>query len=93
MDHNGEAGRGVQYPFIQPQPGEYVAQWEAAKLEPWKMVIRQLFEYLREDSAVPLAQISTEFIPFPDYGGGHGYSIFENSVACAKWLRETWNAE
>lgn len=90
LDHKGEAGRGVQYPFIQPQSGEYVAQWEAEKLEPWKTVIRQLFKYLREDTAVPLAQISTEFIPFPDYGGGHGYSIFENSVACAKWLRETW---
>ena len=38
----------------------------------------------------PLTTISTEFIPFPDYGGGGKYSIFENSVACAQWLRQTW---
>ena len=38
-----------------------------------------------------LATISTEFIPFPDYGGGAKYSIFDNSVACAQWLRQTWD--
>ena len=27
-----------------------------------------------------------------DYGGGAKYSIFENNVACARWLRETWAA-
>ena len=39
----------------------------------------------------PLSTISTEFIPYPDYGGGGKYSIFENSVACATWLRKTWD--
>ena len=41
-----------------------------------------------EDSQ--LEMISTEFIAPPDYGAGGGYSIFDNSVACARWLRETW---
>ena len=34
--------------------------------------------------------LSTEFIPYPDYGGGAKYSIFEHSVACATWIREEW---
>ena len=89
---NGKPGRGVQYPFIKPNEGEYVAPWEEAKLEPWKKVIQQLLEYHAANRDSPLGQISTEFIPGPDYGAGHGYSIFENSVACARWLRETWEA-
>ena len=88
---DGKPGRGVQYPFIEPNEGEYVAPWEEARLEPWKEVVRQLFAYHASNAESPLGQISTEFIPGPDYGAGHGYSIFENSVACAKWLRQTWN--
>jgi hypothetical protein len=48
---------------------------------------------MRHHAADPnstLRQISTEFIPNPDYGGGAKYSIFEQNVACAKWLRQTW---
>ena len=29
----------------------------------------------------------------PDYGAGAKYSIFDNNVACARWIRETWSAE
>jgi hypothetical protein len=25
-----------------------------------------------------------------DYGAGHTYSIFDNNVACARWLRDQW---
>ena len=42
------------------------------------------------DPKSPLRTISTEFIPWPDYGGGAKYSIFENSVACAQWIRDEW---
>lgn len=89
---DGKPGRGVQYPFLEPEEGEYVASWEAIKLEPWKEVIRQLLRYHATNKGSALGQISTEFIPGPDYGAGHGYSIFENSVGCAKWLRETWES-
>jgi hypothetical protein len=41
------------------------------------------------NSESSLRTISTEFIPHPDYGGGAKYSIFENYLYCAKWLRET----
>jgi hypothetical protein len=36
--------------------------------------------------------ISTEIIPFADYGAGARYSLFADSVACAAWLRRSWNA-
>jgi hypothetical protein len=35
--------------------------------------------------------ISTEILPFADYGAGVRYSLFEDSIACARWLRTTWN--
>jgi hypothetical protein len=89
---DGRVGRGVQYPFIRPQPGQYVAEWDERRLEPWKEVVRMLFRYHASHGDSPLGQVSTEFIPNPDYGAGHGYSIFENSVACARWLREQWQA-
>ena len=41
--------------------------------------------------AVPPIPLDTKFQIVPDYGGGAKYSIFENSLACAQWLREAWN--
>tara|TARA_Y100001934_G_C12322505_1_gene760799 strand:+ start:517 stop:684 length:168 start_codon:yes stop_codon:yes gene_type:complete len=38
-----------------------------------------------------LGQISTEFIPGPDYGQGCKYSLFEQSIECVRWMRQTWN--
>lgn len=87
---DGKPGRGIQYPFIRPKPGEWHSEWDEARLEPWKEVIRRLMRRHATDPDSRLATISTEFIPFPDYGGGAKYSIFENSVACAAWLRQTW---
>ncbi|MFI4975389.1 MAG: sugar phosphate isomerase/epimerase family protein [Caulobacterales bacterium] len=87
---NGKPGRGIQYPFIRPGPGEWHSDWDEAKLAPWKEVVRQLLRHHAASPDSKLATISTEFIPFPDYGGGAKYSIFENSVACAAWLREEW---
>jgi hypothetical protein len=59
-------------------------------LEPWKEVVRQLLKHHATDSASELATITTEFIPWPDYGAGAKYSLFEHSVACATWIREEW---
>src|SRR5436190_6579287 len=87
---DGKPGRGIQYPFIRPKPGEWHSDWDEARLEPWTEVVRQLMRHHATDPDSRLSTISTEFIPFPDYGGGARYSIFENSIACARWLRETW---
>ena len=82
----GRPGRGIQYPFVRPAAGEWDGEWQEASLESWKLALRQLLAQ-RTQSGVP-ARISCEFIPFPDYGGAAGYSIFDNNVACARWLRE-----
>ncbi|MFL2528997.1 MAG: hypothetical protein ACJ0Q6_04835 [Candidatus Azotimanducaceae bacterium] len=87
---DGSPGRGVQYPFFEPQPGQFPADWSEQRLEPWKEVVRQLLRYHAANQESSLGQISTEFIPGPDYGWGHGYSIFDHSVACARWLKATW---
>ncbi|MGE0312235.1 MAG: xylose isomerase [Lautropia sp.] len=87
---DGSPGRGIQYPFVKPAPGEYVAEWDESLLEPWKRVIRELFAHHAARETSPLTQISCEHIPAIDYGAGHGYSIFENNVACARWMRTEW---
>ena len=38
----------------------------------------------------PLRFMNTEMINITDYGENAGYSIFENNIACAKWIRATW---
>lgn len=87
---DGKIGRGIQYPFVDPGPDGYHSGFDEVRLEPWKEVIRHLFAHHARDPQGHLGQISTEFIPPPDYGAGHRYSIFEQSVACARWLRQTW---
>ena len=87
---DGKPGRGIQYPFVRPKAGEWHSDWDERQLEPWKEVVRSLMRRHAADPDSRLSTISTEFIPFPDYGGGARYSIFENSVACAQWLRATW---
>jgi hypothetical protein len=87
---DGSFGRGIQYPFVRPGPGEYLADWDEARLEPWKKVLRDLMAHHASDLRSPIRQISCEHIPAVDYGGGHKYSIFEQNVACARWLRDEW---
>lgn len=88
---DGSLGRGIQYPFVRPAPGEWHSDWHEEKLEPWKEVVRQLLRHHATHPDSRLGQISTEFIPPPDYGGGAKYSIFAQNIACARWIRETWN--
>ena len=87
---DGAVGRGIQYPFIQPGPGEYHAEWRESRLEPWKEGVRMLLRWRARDAAAKLGQISTEFIPNPDYGEGCGYSLFDQAVACVEWMRAEW---
>lgn len=88
---DGSPGRGIQYPFKAPQPGEYHAPWRESALEPWKEVVRDLMRYHASHDESRLGQISTEFIPNTDYGENCKYSLFEQSVACAQWMRSAWN--
>ena len=52
--------------------------------------MRKLLRHHARDPASPLASISTEFIPAPDYGEGARYSQFAQNIACATWLRQEW---
>lgn len=81
-------GRGVQYPFIAPAAGEWHSAWDQSALEPWKEVLRQLVSHHRSVGSSPLQMITTEFIPYTDYGEGAEYSLFAHSTACARWIRE-----
>lgn len=84
---DGKVGRGIQYPFVEPKPGAYHAPFDAALLEPWKEGLRILLRHRSRDVGAKLGQISTEFIPGPDYGMGCGYSLLEQAVACVRWMR------
>jgi hypothetical protein len=87
---DGTVGRGIQYPFCRPAPGAWHSSWDEARLEPWKEVMRQLLRHHASDPTSPLQMISTEIIPNPDYGAGARYSLFDDSVALATWLRAEW---
>jgi hypothetical protein len=89
---DGSVGRGIQYPWVQPGEGEYHAPWKEEALEPWKEGIRILMRHHAKDSKSKLGQISTEFIPNPDYGEGCKYSLFDQAVGCVEWMRAEWAA-
>ncbi len=89
----GLPGRAIQYPLIEPAPGAFHAEpWQAERLEPWKNAVRDLLRWMLARPEAAPQQISCEFIPFADYGGGARYSIWDNNIACAHWLREEWVA-
>ncbi|AYB51836.1 sugar phosphate isomerase/epimerase family protein [Ralstonia solanacearum] len=85
----GVPGRGIQYPFVAPPPGTYHAAWHPERLVPWKAAMHHLLDWRATHPEAP-GQVSCEFIPFPDYGGGARYSILDNNIACARWLRQAW---
>lgn len=87
---DGSPGRGIQYPFIKPGEGEWHSEWDESRLEPWKSVVRNLLRHHASDDSSRLGQMSMEFVPATDYGAGSTYSILDNNVACANWVREEW---
>ncbi|PXW93981.1 hypothetical protein C7444_11614 [Sphaerotilus hippei] len=88
----GLPGRAIQYPLIEPPPGSFHAGWQAERLQPWKDAVLDLLRCMRAQPQHAPQRISCEFIPFADYGGGARYSIWDNNLACARWLREQWGA-
>jgi hypothetical protein len=87
---DGKPGRGVQYPFTRPRAGAWHSPWDEQRLEPWKQVMRQLLDHHANGPRDASLLISTEIIPFVDYGAGARYSLFEDNVAVAVWLRQEW---
>ncbi len=89
-DQSGNFGRGIQYPFFRPKPGEFHSPWYAYRLEASKEAIRKVMRYHLTHPESPLQYMNTEMISILDYGENAGYSIFEHNIAVAKWIRATW---
>ena len=92
MNAFGTWGRACQYPFVKPKPGEWFHPWHAYRVEPSKEIVRRVLRYHRDHPNSPLRWISTDMIDLPDYGGGVKYSLFDQNVAMAHWIRRTWDA-
>lgn len=90
MGEDGKPGRGVQYPFVRPNPGEWYDDWHAYMLEPTKELIRKTIRYHLTHDDSPLKLMTVDYINLPDYGLGVGYNTFENSVAVGQFIRETY---
>ena len=88
---DGSIGRGIQYPFVKPLPGQYHEKWDEKLLDRWKLVVQSIVDHHYSNKGSSLEQITTEFITPTDYGAGWGYSIFNNNVQCAKWIRQITN--
>lgn len=88
---DGTLGRGVQYPWIEPKPGEWHSAWRESDLDLWKITMRDLLAHHAHAEDSRLRFVTLEIIPPPDYGAGAKYSIFENNAECARWIRCTWN--
>jgi hypothetical protein len=87
---NEPPGRGIQYPFLKPAPGEWHSAWHAWKLEASKQAMRRILHYHLMNRGSPLRFVTTEMIDLPDYGENARYSIFDHNVACAHWIRDCW---
>lgn len=87
----GAYGRPCQYPFIKPKLGEWHSPWHAYRLEPCKEVVRKMFRHHLATPSSPLKYLTTDMIDMADYGENAKYSLFDQNVAIAIWLRETWD--
>lgn len=87
---DGSHGRGIQYPFVAPQAGEWHSTWDESRLDFFKTVMVKVLRYHATRPESRIRTISTEFIARPHYGAGARYSMFENNVASARWLRAQW---
>lgn len=85
----GLPGRGIQYPLVFPSAGLQASDWDQRRCHTWNSALTDMLRWRETNSPHLLAGVSCEFIPYPDYGGGKRYSIIEQNLACASWLRET----
>lgn len=89
-NEDGGFARGIQYPIVKPEPGEWHSPWNAYLLEPSKEAIRKVLRYHATHAESPLRYITTEFINLPDYGLGAKYNLFAQNVAAAQFIRAAW---
>lgn len=83
-------GRAIQYPFTDPGAGNFHSAWNEERLTEWKTAVLEMLAHMKKEPQRAPQRISCEFIPFADYGGAARYSIWDNNLACAQWLRTQW---
>ena len=54
-------------------------------------MVRKAFRHHITTPDSPLRYITTDMIDMADYGENARYSLFEQNVAIASWLRSTWD--
>jgi hypothetical protein len=90
LKEGGHWGRACQYPFKRPRAGEWFHPWHAYRTEPCKEVVRRVLRRHFENPKSPLRWITTDMIDMADYGGGVNYSLIEQNIAIAEWIRATY---
>jgi hypothetical protein len=56
------------------------------------VVRRVLRHHLANPQKSRLRWITTDMIDMVDYGGGVNYSLIEQNIAIAQWIRDTYQA-
>ena len=93
LKETGTWGRACQYPFTKPRPGEWFHPWHAYRVEPCKEVVRRVLRHhLANPEKSRLRWITTDMIDMADYGGGVDYSLIEQNIAIARWIRDTYHS-
>ena len=87
----GAWGRPCQYPFVKPASGQWHSPWHAYRVEPCKEVVRKILRHHISTPTSPLKYITTDMIDMADYGENAKYSLFDQNVAIAEWIRSTWD--
>ncbi len=90
-NEDGQFARGIQYPMVKPQPGQWHSPWNAYLLEPSKEAIRLALRHHITHPDSPLRYITTEMINLADYGLGARYNLFEQNVEAARFIRRAWD--
>lgn len=88
---DGRFARGIQYPMVRPEPGQWHSPWNAYLLEPSKEAIRLALRYHATHPGSPLRYITTEMINLPDYALGARYDLLQQNIEAARFIRRAWD--
>jgi hypothetical protein len=89
----GEPGRGILYPFVEPGSGEWHSPWDASALDCTKAVVRKVLAHHARSPESRLRAITTEMINLPDYAHNARFSLIGQNSAIARFVRQTWDVQ
>lgn len=88
----GEPGRGILYPFTEPEPGAWHSPWDDAQLDCCRAFIGKVLADHRQRPGSRLLAITTEMINLPDYAHNARFSLIDQNAAIARYVRQAWAA-